>query len=317
VKVYGDGVWNRWIDERFGADTIRAAWERSLETTPPSFAPEAYEAALRTRGTSFFDAFTRFATDTAEWRTSAGVFEEGTTWPDVQRATRTSLAPGGRGVSGRLDHTSFALVNVTPTGDERVKLIGSLPRGTRGAFALVGREGPVESGVPVIEFKALPDGGQVSVQLANPGRFERITAVLVNGDATQSGFSQLRGDWEFSRDGQEVLAHMSSDYTPPRVRKRSPRVGAKVARRSAVVMTFSEPMENVTTKTIGLTGPGGRKVPARVTYDIAKRQARLVPKRQLAPRSRYTVKIGTTVVDVGDNPLAAADRTWKFSTRSK
>jgi Bacterial Ig-like domain len=171
--------------------------------------------------------------------------------------------------------------------------------------------------VPVVVLKALPRGGQESVELENPGRFERITAVLVNADATQSGFSQFRGDWEFTKDLQEVLAHVSADYTPPRVRKRSPRSGAKVARRSAVVVTFSEPMENVSTKTIGLTGPGGRKVSARVTYDVAKRQARLVPKRPLAARTRYAVKIGSTVVDGGDNALAAPDRLWKFSTRSK
>ncbi|HEX8741718.1 MAG TPA: Ig-like domain-containing protein [Thermoleophilaceae bacterium] len=317
VKVYGDAVWNRWLDERYGADTIRAAWERSLDTRPPSFAPEAYEAALVARGTSFFDAFVRFAADTAEWRSSTGVFEEGTGWPDVQRATRTSLAPGGRGVSGRLDHTSFALVNVTPTDDQRIKLIGSLPRDTRGALALVGREGDPETGVPVVVMKQLPRGGQLSVEMANPGRFQRLTAVLVNGDARQAGFSQFLGDWEFAKDGQEVLAHVSADYTPPRVRKRSPSSGAKASPRTKVVVTFSEPMENVTSKTVGLVGPGGKRVSVRVTYDVAKRQARLVPKKPLGARKRYSVKIGSTVVDGGDNRLPAADRTWKFSTRSR
>jgi hypothetical protein len=53
IKVYGDSVWSRWIDEHYGADTIRAAWERSLETEPRSFAPKAYDAALTGAGTSF------------------------------------------------------------------------------------------------------------------------------------------------------------------------------------------------------------------------------------------------------------------------
>jgi Bacterial Ig-like domain len=317
VKVYGDGVWNRWIDERYGADTIRVAWERSLETRPPSFAPGAYDAALQSRGATFFEAFTRFATDTAEWRSAAGVFEEGTGWPEVRRAGRTSLAPGGRGVSGMLDHTSFYLVNVTPTQDARIKLIGSLPRDTAGAFALVGREGTAEAGVPVVRLKTLPRGGQLSVELENPGRFARITAVLVNADATQSGFSQFSGDWEFAKDRQEVLAHVSSDYTAPRVRRRSPAVGSKVSRKARVVITFNEPMENITTKTVGLVRPGGKKVPVRIEYDVNKRQARLTPKKPLAARTRYSVKIGSTVVDGGDNRLAAADRSWKFSTRSK
>ena len=317
VKVYGDAVWSRWIDEHYGQDTIRAAWEKSLSTSPPSFAPDAYDAALLQSATTFFDAFTRFAADTAEWRSAAGAFEEGTTWPDIQRASRTTLAPDGRGVEGRLDHASFALLNVAPTADERIKLIGSLPRGTRGAFALVGREGDETTGAPVVEMKRLATGGQTSVELLNPARFARITAVLINADMTQSGFSQFSGDWQFARDNQPVLAHVSNDYSAPRVRKRSPAPGAKVSPKSPIVVTFSEPMENLSSKTFDLVGPGGRHVSARVTYDAAKRRARLVPKKPLQPRKRYVVKLGSTVVDLGDNPLASSERTWKFSTRRR
>jgi hypothetical protein len=317
IKVYGDAVWNRWIDERLGANTIRGAWERSLQTKPPSFAPGAYDATLRAQGSSFFDAFTSFAADTAEWRSSAGAFQEGTTWPDVQRATRTSLAPAGRGVSGRLDHTSFALVNVTPTNDAKIKLIASLPRGTQGAFALVGREGDAETGTPTVLMQRLPSGGQTSIDLENPGRFSRITAVLVNADSTQSGFSQFLGDWEFAKDGQEVLAHVSNDYVAPTVRRHSPKSGTTVSPRSQVIINFSEPMENVTGNTIGLTAANGRRVAVRVTYDANKKQGRLIPKKPLAVRTRYSVKIGSTVVDAGDNALASTDRGWTFSTRSK
>ena len=316
-KVYGDAVWTRWIDERYGEDAIRNAWERSLETTPRSFAPEAFDAALSSRGTSFFDAFTSFAADTAEWRSSAGVFEEGGAWPDVQRASRISLAPDGRGVSGRLDHTGYALVNVTPTNDARIKLIGSLPRGTRGAFALIGREGDAETGLPTVELVRLPSGGQTSVELANPGRFSRITAALINADTRTAGYSGALGDWVYTADSQEALAHVSNDYTPPRVRKRSPAAGARAARRAKVVISFSEAMQNVTTKTVTLVGPRGRRVSVRVAYDVAKRRAVVTPKRPLAARTRYSVKIGSTVVDAGDNALPTADRAWKFSTTSR
>ncbi|HEX2125200.1 MAG TPA: Ig-like domain-containing protein, partial [Thermoleophilaceae bacterium] len=113
------------------------------------------------------------------------------------------------------------------------------------------------------------------------------------------------------------LAHVSNDYTPPRVRKRSPASGAKVSRRAQVVITFNEPMQNVSTKTVVLVGRGGKKVPARVRYDTAKRQARLVPKKPLAARTKHYVKIGGTVVDFGDNKLPASARTWKFHTRSR
>ena len=317
VKVYGDAVWNRWIDEHYGQDTVRAAWEKSLSTSPPSFAPDAYDAALLQNATTFFDAFTRFAADTAEWRSSAGAFEEGSTWPDIQRASRTNLAPDGNGVEGSLDHASFALINVTATADERIKLIGSIPRGTRGAFALVGREGDEASGAPVVEMKRLPTGGQTSVELLDPGRYSRITAVLINADMTQIGFSQFSGDWQFAKDRQRVLAHVSNDYQPPRVRKRSPAPGARVSPRSRIVVTFSERMENVSAKTFDLVGPGGRHVSARVSYDADRRRAVLSPKNALQPRKRYSVKLGSTVVDLGDNPLAATERSWKFSTRSR
>ena len=317
VKVYGDAVWNRWIDERYGPDTIRTAWERSLETTPRSFAPNAYDSALGSVGTSFYDAFTKFAADTAEWRSAAGAFEEGTTWPDVQRGSRNTLVPDGRAVDGRLDHTTFALVDVAPTTDEKIKLVASLPRGTAGAFALIGREGEIETGLPTVVLKRLPSGGQTHVELANPGRFARITAALINADARQTGFSQFQGDWEFAADDQAVLAHVSNDYTPPTVRKRSPKPGQTVSRRPSVVVTFSEPMANITKSTVQLVAPGGKRVSVTLTYDPVKRRVTLKPKRQLDPRRRYLVKIGSTVVDDGDNRLRSADRNWRFSTRSK
>ncbi|HEX8065136.1 MAG TPA: Ig-like domain-containing protein [Thermoleophilaceae bacterium] len=318
VKVYGDAVWNRWLDERYGPETIRTAWEKSLETRPPSFAPDAYDAALLAKGTTFFDAFTRFAVDTAEWRSSAGQFEEGPTWPDVQRVPRANMAPGGTGVRGRLDHAAYALANVTPTQDQRVKLVGSLPRDVRGAFALVGLEGAADSGIPpTVVMRRLPRGGQTSIELAAPSRFSRITAVLVNADMTQNGFSQAFGDWDFKYDGQAVAVHVSNDYKRPRVRRRSPGPGAKVSRKAQVVVTFSEAMDNVSSRTLDLLAPGGGQVSARVTYSKSKRQARLVPKRPLRARTRYVVKIGRTIVDMGDNELASSDRTWRFSTRSR
>jgi hypothetical protein len=317
VKVYGDAVWNRWLEERYGQEVIRTAWEKSLQTTPPSFAPDAYDAALLTKGTTFFDAFTRFAADTAEWNSSAGAFEEGGTWPDLERASQSTIAPDGNGVTGRLDHAAYALINVKPTGDARIKLVASLPRGTRGAFALIGREGPADSGVPVVELKRIPKGGQASLVLENPARFSRITAALINADVTQGGFSQAFGDWEFTKDEQEIAAHVSTDFKAPSVRKRVPEAGGRGSTKAKVLVTFSEQMANVSTKTLDLLAPGGKKVSSTVTYDPAKRRAVLTPKKPLHARTKYVVKIGRTVVDDGDNELPAKQLTWTFRTRSK
>ena len=317
VKVYGDAVWNRWLDEHFGQETIRTAWEKSLQTTPPSFAPDAYDAALLTKGTTFFDAFTRFAADTAEWNSAAGVFEEGGTWPDIQRASARTIAPNGTGVSGRLDHAAYALINVQLTQDERIKLVASLPRETRGAFALIGREGDQQTGAPFVELKRIPRGGQSSLVLENPGRFSRITAALINSDVTQGGFSQAFGDWEFTRDEQSITAHVSTDFVAPRVRKRSPGVGGNASPRTSVVVTFTERMTNVSTRTVDLLAPGGKEVSVRVSYDAGKRQARLTPKKSLRPRTKYVVSLGRTLVDTGDNALASDKLRWSFRTRRK
>ncbi|MEA2124462.1 MAG: hypothetical protein QOI80_1244, partial [Solirubrobacteraceae bacterium] len=144
-RVYGTAVWVRWVEKHYGEDAVRAVWEHALDTNPPSFGPAAFDRVLRDHGSDFFRAFTRFAVDTAEWRSTAGPFEEGPTWPDVHRASKQRLKVGTR-VSGELDHTAYALRDVVPLGAKRIKLVGKLPRGTAGAFALVGRTGPATTG---------------------------------------------------------------------------------------------------------------------------------------------------------------------------
>jgi hypothetical protein len=43
----------------------------------------------------------------------------------------------------------------------------------------------------------------------------------------------------------------------------------------------------------------------------------LKPKKRLDPRRRYLVKIGSTVVDDGDNRLPSSERSWRFKTGRK
>jgi len=316
IKVYGDAVWNRWLDTHYGQDTIRSIWEHSLSTNPPSFGPAAYQAALLPRGTNFFDAFTRFAADTAEWHSSQSPFAEGDTWPDVQR--QGTLTAGAAGINGSLDHTAYALLNVTPTSVARIKLIGSLPGGTAGAVALIGRQGPDSTGSLDVEMNRLPNGGRTAVTLDGPGRFSRITAALINADTSQDGFSQATGDWDFTKDGQGTGARISTDFTPPSVAKRSPGVGKRgVARKSSVVVSFSEGVAGVSTRSLKLIGPGGRAVSARVKYDRTRRRAVLTPKSALKGRARYKVSLGSAIMDGGDNQLPVKQRSWSFTTGSR
>src|SRR5204863_8707732 len=104
VKVYGDAVFARYVDAHYGQEAIRGAWEQSLNTKPPSFAPAAYDRSLATHGGGgFFTVFTGFVAQLPEWRTTAEGWRDGQLFPDMQRV-RTSLKVDGPGLSGTLDH---------------------------------------------------------------------------------------------------------------------------------------------------------------------------------------------------------------------
>jgi hypothetical protein len=317
VKAYGDAVWNRWLASHYGQELIRNAWERSQATIPASFAPGAYDAALSGRGSSFFAAFTRFAADSAEWRSAAGPFHDadGVLWRDVQRASKQVLAPGSGSIGGRLDHTSYALLNVARTRDARIKLIGSLPKGTAGALALVGRVGAEESGAVQVVLTRLRNGGTGVATLPNPGRFTRITAVLVNADAESNGYSRITGDWNFARDGQSVSGRVSNRFAPLRLLSVTPAAGARVSRSARVALRFSAAVSPGSLGAIRLVDAHGKGVATRRTRSDGGRLVTLVPKHALGAGARYTVQVGARVVDVDQNALSAPQPGLSFRTK--
>ncbi len=310
-KVYGSAVWNTWLDERFGQTAIREAWEKSLQTDPASFAPEAYGASLATRGGgTFSDAFSAFSAATAEWRTGSTGFSEGATFPDLPR--RGTLVPNGPGVALSMDHTTFALYGVPPPPAPELTLSAALREGTSGALALVAREA---NGAVTTSIRLLPGGGQGSVVLASPARFVRITAVLVNSDVSQSGWSSARNDWAFTKDAQPVIAAVSvpGDVTPPGVTGHSPTPGAgSVPLSTDVSATFSEPVAGVSPGTFQLIGPDGRTVPAGVFYDPGSVRAVLRPAQELSDTTAYTARLTRGIADARGNPLPEA--AWTFTT---
>ena len=325
VKVYGDVVWNRWLDERYGAAVVRGAWERSLSTRPASFAPAAYDASLVASGSgrSFFNAFTAFTAHTAEWRSAtSGFFSEGSSFPDMQR-TGDDQSPGpvtlvadATGLLGSLDHASYALFDVQRIDAPRVKVVGTAPKGTRSSFALVGREGDETTGRATVALKRLPKGGRGSISLANPGRFTRLTAVVTNADARSASYSARLQDWVFAKDRQEMTVRVSTDYTSPSVRVRAPRPNQRnVSSRPRILVGFSEPVGTVSASTVVLRGSNGKSVRAKVRYDRAKRRATLTPAAKLRAGARYTVVVSSAVADGGGNSLPAKQRRWAFTTR--
>jgi hypothetical protein len=319
IKVYGDAVFNRWIDERLGAETIRQAWEQSVDAK--SFAPAAYDRALRARGRSFFSAFTEFATDTAEWRAPNGLFEEGNTFPDVQRALggdalqpQTATRERSDFVEGTINHTSYALFNIDPSGEDNLKLAGKFGHGVPGAIALVGRTGDEAAGTTVVRIKRLPHGGNGRVTLRNATQYSRVTGVLINADTAISGYSDDLGDWVWLGD-DEPIALALNDFTKPRPVGFAPRPGAhRVPPGSTVKITFNEGVTGISTRSVRLVAPGGRTVHGRLSQNKLGNIVKIRPSRRLEPGRRYTVKLSADVTDGGGHVLPVARRTWRFTT---
>jgi hypothetical protein len=313
VKVYGSAVWNKWLDARFGADVVRRAWEDSVGASPQSFAPSAYDLAIRQHGgVGFADQFDRFTAATAEWQAQNSGFPEGALYPDVQRAGRLPIdgAPG----SATLDHTAFALIDVPPRNVPRAKLAVTVPRGTAGALALVGRKGGLPGGTATVLLRELPKGGGGTVVIPSPGGFTRLTAVLINSDVKQRGYSASIRDWTFTHDRQKFIASVSTDFTRPRVTGRAPRPGSRVPSRPKVTVGFSERALGVTKKSFELIGSNGRAVSVRLTFTAGGRKATLVPVRALRSGQRYRVKLTSAITDIALNPLRTAP-SWSFTAR--
>jgi hypothetical protein len=196
-KVYGSAVFNRWLDDEYDEAVIRRAWELSINQG--SFAPGAYDKAIREHhGPGFSYELANFAASTAEWKAAGSRVHEGASFPDVKRVG-IQLPTDGSVVSGKLDHTAYAVFDVAKTNAPKLQLKGTLPAGTAGAFVLVGRAGgevwKTMSGV-------VPQGGTATVTLDNPGRYERISAVVVNGSIEHAGWNQT--DWKWTRDQQPI-----------------------------------------------------------------------------------------------------------------
>jgi hypothetical protein len=199
IKEYGSAVWSHWLSHRYGRSIVRRAWARAIHTKPGGFSVAAYDSAIRAAGSSDFNRdFARFARDTAEWRTGR-VFREGPLYPDVSR--QGSLPLTGRALSRVLNHTTYQLLRVGAHGGKAVVVRAVAPRGIAAGLALVGRTGSERHGRVVSRLRYRQGGGALTVRLADPGRFDRITAVVVNADTSASGFDTRRLDWRYLRDG--------------------------------------------------------------------------------------------------------------------
>jgi Family of unknown function (DUF6055) len=198
IKMYGSAVWNQWLARRYGRAVVRKAWAGAIHAKPGGFAVASYERAIREAGASTLSRdFTRFAAAVAEWRTGRG-FRESRTYPDLPRQGRLPL--NGERLTRLLNHTTFQLLRVRARGGRAVVVHLTAPLGTATGLALVGRVGSEKHGHAVDRINFKRGGGRLTVRLRDPGRFKRITAVVVNADARARGFSARRLDWLYLRD---------------------------------------------------------------------------------------------------------------------
>lgn len=198
IKEYGSAVWNQWLARRYGPEIVRQAWARAIHVRPGGFSVNAYESAIRAAGRSDLGHdFAHFATAVAEWRTGEG-FREGDRYPDVPR--QGALPLGGQRLTRLLNHTTFQLLRVHAPGGRAVAVKAMAPQRTAAALALVGRLGSERRGRTVTRFDYSRGGGKLAVRLGDPGRYSRITAVVINADASANGFSARRLDWRYLTD---------------------------------------------------------------------------------------------------------------------
>ena len=198
IKEYGSAVWNYWLARRYGQSIVRSAWARAIHTKPGGFSVAAYDSAIRAAGPSSFSLdFTRFSRDVAEWRTGT-VFREGALYPDVPR--QGGLPLSDRPLHRRLNHTTFELLRVHAGAGRTVVVHAVAPSGVAAGLALTGRIGSERQGRVVSRLRSEPRGGSMTVRLPDPGRFSRITAVVVNADTGIRGFDSHMQDWRYLRE---------------------------------------------------------------------------------------------------------------------
>jgi hypothetical protein len=210
IKEYGSAVWNEWLARRYGLSIVRKAWARAIHARPGGFSIAAYETAIRAAGPSDVSRdFTRFAADVAEWRTGKG-FRESDLYPDMPR--QGTLPLDGIRLTRLLNHTTFQLLRVHPEAGKAVVVRAIAPQGSAAGLALVGRIGSEKQGRAVSRIDFRQNGGVLVARLADPGRFSRITAVVVNADARANGFSARRLDWRYLTD--QVPFEISARLVP-------------------------------------------------------------------------------------------------------
>ena len=69
--------------------------------------------------------------------------------------------------------------------------------GVASGLALVGRIGSERRGHVIRDVDYSEAGGELAVTLPDPGRFQRITAVVIDADTRIRGYDREDGNWDY------------------------------------------------------------------------------------------------------------------------
>jgi hypothetical protein len=206
LRIYGLSTFQHFIDsvEGLGPQTVLGTWKNGTKTDPQDFAVEAMDKSLREHGGSTFgQTFTEFAAATAEWRTNPG-FPDAPSYPDVQR--EGNLAPSGATQKVTLDHTAYRLFTVNANSAPSLTL--SLDAGkVQAGVALVARDNDTATTTTALRY--LKKGGKATVTLDDPGKYERVTAVVVNADGRIKGRTSNGRDWLYLNDNASLKVKLT------------------------------------------------------------------------------------------------------------
>ena len=201
IKEYGSAVWNDWLAHRYGRAILRNAWARALHTKPGGFSV----SALRLGDPRRRAARTSAATSPASPATSpsgapATRLPRGPLATPTCRARAACLATAAR-CSARSTTPPSSCCASTPAAGARSSPAPIAPRGRRrrpGAGRADRQRAPAAGSSR--GCASGDGGGRMTVRLRRPGRFQRITAVVINADTSAEGFNARRLDWNYLTD---------------------------------------------------------------------------------------------------------------------
>jgi hypothetical protein len=109
-----------------------------------------------------------------------------------------TLTLDGTPQTRHLNHTTFTLIRVPAAEGSAVEVHVTAPEGIAAGLALVGRVGTGRDGRTVKSVDYREAGGELVARLPDPGRFRRITAVVVNADTQIEGFDPVEEAWHYT-----------------------------------------------------------------------------------------------------------------------